>query len=333
MNLLIPMAGKGKRMRPHTLNIPKPLITIAGKPIVQRLIEQINECVQEKIKNIGFVIGDIGDDAVNLLKDISKEYGAKPYFYKQEEALGTAHAIYCAKKFVKNNTIIAFSDTLFSAKFNIDGQNNIIWVKEVENPENFGVVKVNEQGFITDFIEKPSEKVSNKAIIGIYYFKDGNVLINEIDALIKGGHKENNEFQLTNVLENMKNNGLSFKTKTVDEWLDCGNKDATIYANKKILQNLGDKSIIDKSATIDSSIVINPCFINENVKIINSVIGPYVSVENESVIENCVISNSLVHKNSKLFRINCDHSLIGNFVEVCEKGIEYNIGDYTSIKS
>jgi glucose-1-phosphate thymidylyltransferase len=333
MNLLIPMAGKGKRMRPHTLNIPKPLITIAGKPIVQRLIEQINDCVNDKIKNIGFVIGDIEENAINLLKNISKQYGAKPYFYTQDEALGTAHAIYCAKKFVKDNTIVAFSDTLFSAKFNIDGQANIIWVKEVENPENFGVVKENDEGYVTDFIEKPSEKVSNKAIIGIYYFKDGNILINEIDQLIKGGHKENNEYQLTNVLENMKNKGLLFRTKVVDEWLDCGNKDATIYANKKILENTGDNSIIEKSANIDQSIIINPCFINENVVIKNSVVGPFVSVENDSVIENCVISNSIIHKNSKLFRINCEHSLIGNFVEVIEKGIEYNIGDYTSIKS
>ncbi len=333
MNLLIPMAGKGKRMRPHTLSVPKPLITIAGKPIVQRLIEQINDCIDEPIAKIGYVIGDIEDDAIQMLKNIAGKYNAESCFYKQDIALGTAHAVYCAKDFVTDNTIVAFSDTLFSAKFNINGSNNIIWVKEVDNPESFGVVKENERGVITDFIEKPKEPVSNKAIIGIYYFKDGKVLMKKIQQLIDGGYKENNEYQLTNALEDMKNDGIEFKTKTVDEWLDCGNKDATIYANKKILEKLGDDSIIETSAKIDNTIIINPCFINKNVEIKNAVVGPNVSVEENSIIVQSVVSDCIIQNNTKLTRVNCSNSLIGNFVDVSENGIEYNIGDYTSIKS
>jgi len=168
MNLVIPMAGMGKRLRPHTLTTPKPLIPIAGKPIVQRLVEDIAKVTPDKIEKIGFVIGDFGPEVETQLKGIADSVGAEGHIFYQEEALGTAHAVDCAKDILTGKVSVAFADTLFRAEFTLDtDQDGIIWVKEIKDPSAFGVVKENEDGIITEFIEKPKVPVSNKAIIGI----------------------------------------------------------------------------------------------------------------------------------------------------------------------
>jgi len=178
MKIIIPMAGKGKRMRPHTLTVPKPLINVAGKPIVQRLVEDITKVCGEKVDEIAFIIGpDFGKEVEENLIKIAQSQGAKGTICYQEKALGTAHAIMCAKESISGKTVVAFADTLFKADFVMDtNQEGVIWVQGIEDPRQFGVVKVNEAGVITDFVEKPETFVSNLAIIGIYYFKDGDNL-------------------------------------------------------------------------------------------------------------------------------------------------------------
>ena len=179
------MAGRGSRLRPHTLTVPKPLIPIAGKPIVQRLVEGIADLCENKIDEIAFIIGDFGEAVEIKLNDIANSLGAKCSIFYQEEALGTAHAVFCAKESLKGNVVVAFADTLFKAdfKFNetVDGT---IWVKQIDDPSAFGVVKINEQNIITDFIEKPKDFISDLAIIGIYHFKSGENLLSEIQYLI-----------------------------------------------------------------------------------------------------------------------------------------------------
>src|SRR6201993_239192 len=204
MNIIIPMAGMGKRMRPHTLTVPKPLIPVGGKPIVQRLVEDITKVCGEKVNEIAFVIGpNFGKEVEKNLLQIAKDQGAKGSIYYQEEALGTAHAIFCAEPVMTGKTVVAFADTLFKADFVMDTKNDgVIWVQRIDDPKQFGVVKLNKEGFITDFVEKPQEFVSDLAIIGIYYFKDGDYLKKEIQYLIDNNIKDKGEFQLTNALEN-----------------------------------------------------------------------------------------------------------------------------------
>ena len=231
------MAGRGSRLRPHTLTIPKPLIPIAGKPIVQRLVEDISNVCNEKVDEIAFIVGDFGKEVETNLISIAESLGARGSIYFQEEALGTAHAILCAKESLKGNIVVAFADTLFKADFKLDNSSDgIIWVKQIENPSAFGVVKLNSTGEITDFVEKPDTYVSNLAIIGIYYFKSGEQLCNELEYLIDNDIKEKGEYQLTNALENMKNKGVVFRPGEVKEWLDCGNKNVTVATNKKVLE-------------------------------------------------------------------------------------------------
>ena len=195
MKIIVPMAGIGKRMRPHTLTIPKPLLPIAGKPIVQRLVEDIAKVCAEPIEEIGFIIGDFGTEVEKHLIGVAEGLGAKGRIFHQEQALGTAHAILCAQDLLEGKVVVAFADTLFRADFTLDdSKDGIIWVQSVEDPKAFGVIKVDQNNVITDFVEKPQEFVSDMAIIGIYYFKDGANLKNELQYLIDNDIKDKGEY-------------------------------------------------------------------------------------------------------------------------------------------
>jgi len=330
MKIIVPMAGMGKRMRPHTLTTPKPLIPVGGKPIVQRLVEDIARVCNQKIDEIAYIIGDFGKEAEENLIAVAEKLGAKGTIYYQHEPLGTAHAIYCAEKSLDGNVVVAFADTLFRADFTLDNsKDGIIWVQKVENPKAFGVIKLDSDNNITDFIEKPEVFVSDLAIIGIYYFKDGANLKSEIKYLLDNNIKEKGEFQLTNALENMKNKGVKFSPGQVEEWLDCGNKDATVYTNQRVLEFVKDKeNLMGKNVQLNNSVIVEPCFIGDNVIINNSVVGPHVSIGKDSQVFESVLTNSIIQTNSKIKNIRLDNSMIGNFAEISEKSSELSVGDY-----
>ncbi|MEP1034643.1 sugar phosphate nucleotidyltransferase [Ekhidna sp.] len=330
MNLIIPMAGKGKRLRPHTLTTPKPLIPIAGKPIVQRLVEDIAEVTPEKIENIGFVTGDFDEEIKNQLRTIATEVGAKAHFYVQETAEGTAHAIACANEILEGRVTVAFSDTLFRADFKLNPEDDgIIWTKQIEDPSAFGVVKTNEKGIITDFIEKPKDFISDQAIIGIYYFKKGEDLKAEIDFLIKNNIRGGGEFQLTMALESLKNKGTNFTIGTVNEWLDCGNKAITVASNSKYLSFLKGKNLISEKASIENCEIIEPVFIDEGSSVSNSTIGPNVSIGKKCKISNSKLSESLIQNNTTLEDVDLTNSMIGNFVNLKSQPKSVSLGDYS----
>ncbi len=327
------MAGRGSRLRPHTLTVPKPLVPVAGKPIVERLVEDITKVCGETVEEIAFIIGDFGDQVEKDLIGIAESLGAKGTIYHQEEALGTAHAIYCAAPSLVGNVVVAFADTLFKADFTLDSDaDGIIWTKSIEDPRAFGVVKLNDEGTITDFIEKPEKFVSDLAIIGIYYFNDGDLLRNELKYLLDNDIKDKGEFQLTNALENMKSKGTKFKPGTVTEWLDCGNKDATVYSNQRVLEFIKDENNIADSAINDNSVIIPPCFVGQNVQLLNSVVGPHVSIGENTVIENAVIKNSIIQTDSSVKNIVIKNSMIGNKVEIEGSELDLSIGDFTQQK-
>jgi glucose-1-phosphate thymidylyltransferase len=331
------MAGIGSRLRPHTLTIPKPLTVIAGKPIVQRLVEDITSVVNQKIEEIAFIIGPTSKgfptNTSDKLLAIAEELGAKGSVYIQEEALGTAHAIYCAKDSLSGPCVVAFADTLFKADFTLDANaDGAIWVKKVEDPSAFGVVKLKD-GFITDFVEKPKEFVSDLAIIGIYYFKDGDKVKNEIQYLIDHNLRENGEYQLTNVLESLKQQGAKFIPGTVDAWMDCGKKDPTVDTNTQVLgfEQKAGNNLVSKSVVLENSEIIQPCFIAENVVLKNTKIGPYVSIGENSVVENSTIINSLIQSNVAIKNANLDNAMIGNHAKYNGKFTSVSIGDYTEL--
>jgi glucose-1-phosphate thymidylyltransferase len=237
----------------------------------------------------------------------------------------------CAEKVLAGKVVVAFADTLFKADFQMDTEHDgVIWVQKIEDPSQFGVVKINSENVITDFVEKPKDFVSDLAIIGIYYFRDGAYLKSELKYLLDNNIMEKGEYQLTNALENMKRKGTKFVPGKVSEWLDCGNKDATVYTNQRLLEfDRGKKDLHAASAQVTNSIIVEPCFIGENVRIINSVVGPHVSIGKGSSVENSVIRNSIIQNNSKVNSANIVNSMIGNHAEVKGKALDLSVGDYT----
>ena len=327
------MAGMGKRMRPHTLTVPKPLVPIAGKPIVHRLVEDIASVSDEKVTEVAFIIGvNFGEEVEKSLKQIASNIGAEAKIFYQEEALGTAHAILCAQDCLNEKVIVAFADTLFKADFKLDSeQDGVIWVNQIDDPSAFGVVKLNDTNEITDFVEKPETFVSDLAIVGIYYFKDGEYLKNELQFLIDNNIMDKGEYQLTNALENMKNKGTKFVPGKLTEWLDCGNKNATVYTNQRYLEFIKNDGIISSSAKINNSTIIEPVYLGEGVVITNSVIGPHVSVGDGTKIDNSIVSNSIIQTNTEVSNANISNSMLGNFAKLEGKPKDISVGDYNTI--
>lgn len=333
MKIIVPMAGLGKRMRPHTLTVPKPLVPIAGKPIVERLMADIVKVCNEPVDEIAYIIApSFGKAVEQQLKDIATKLGATGSIHYQTEALGTAHAIMCAESALRGPVVVAFADTLFKADFKLDASHEgIIWVKQVEDPRQFGVVKVTADGHISEFHEKPETFISDLAIIGIYYFKDGDYLRQELQYLLDNDIRDKGEYQLTNALENMKQKGTRFAPGTVTEWLDCGNKDATVYTNQRYLEFIKAEPLQAASAKISNSTIIPPCYIGEHVVIENAVVGPHVSLGDGSEVRNCVISNSIVQTNSKLTGLVATNSMIGNHAVWNGRARDLSVGDFNVI--
>ena len=315
MKIIVPMAGRGSRLRPHTLTVPKPLIPIAGKPIVHRLVEDIAKVLNDTIDEIAFIIHEsFGKQVEQDLIAIAENLGAKGVICYQNEALGTAHAILCAKESLSGPVVVAYADTLFRADFNLDKDaDSVIWVKQVEDPSAFGVVQLNDNNEIVDFVEKPKEFVSDLAIIGIYYFKSGETLRAELEYLINNNIIKGGEYQLTDALENMKEKGLRFVPGKVDEWMDCGNKNVTVETNNRMLNflNVDKEAMISDCVVLDNSEIIEPCFIGKNVVLRNSTVGPNVSIGDFTILENTTVKNSLIQTNTVIKNAVLDNAMIG----------------------
>jgi len=332
MNIIVPMAGMGKRMRPHTLTIPKPLIPIAGKPIVERLCEDLAEVCDEKIDEIGFVIGRFGEAVEKKVISIAEGLGAKGKICYQDEALGTAHAILCAEPTLHGKTIVAFADTLFKANFQLDEEKDgILWVQKIEDQSQFGVVQLNSDGAIEDYVEKPETFISDLAMIGIYYFKDGDWLKKELEYLIDNKVIKSGEYQLPDALRNMTKQGANFYPGTVDEWLDCGNKNATVNTNQRVLEIKKFKeSLVSSSLSLKNSQVIEPCYIGDGVELVNSVVGPHVSIGKGTKIENSRIENSVIQEGCIIKNQNLLNTMLGNAVQLYAEPVSLSLSDYST---
>jgi len=336
MKIIVPMAGRGSRLRPHTLTVPKPLIPIAGKPIVHRLVEDIAGVINQKIDEIAFIIHkDFGIKVEEDLIAIAAKLGSKGTIYYQNEALGTGHAIMCAKESMSGPIVVAYADTLFRADFSLDTTaDSVIWVKQVVDPSAFGVVQLNENNQIVDFVEKPKDFVSDLAIIGIYYFKSGEALRAELQYLLDNKIMKSGEYQLTDALETMKVKGLKFVPGKVDEWMDCGNKNVTVETNSRLLNFLKNdgENLVDNNVKLENSTIIEPCFIGKDVVLIDSTVGPNVSLGHGCNVTNTTIKNSLIQNYSTIKNANLDNAMIGSNASFDGNFTSISIGDYSVLE-
>lgn len=336
MKIIVPMAGRGSRLRPHTLTVPKPLIPIAGKPIVHRLVEDIAKVINEPIDEIAFIIGeDFGEKVEVDLREIAGQLGAKGTIYYQDKPMGTGHAIMCAADSLNGPAVVAYADTLFRADFKLDpSADAVIWVKQVEDPSQYGVVQLNNNNEITALVEKPEEDVSDLAVIGIYYFKKVEVLKEHLQSVLENNILRGGEYQINDGILGMMTSGNVFKTGQIDEWMDCGNKTVTVDTNSRMLQFLKEdgNSLVSDTVTLTNSEIIEPCYIGENVVLENTTVGPNVSLGDNCKLTDVTIKNSLVQHNTVIKNAKLNNAMIGSHAVYNGDFTEISIGDYSKLE-
>jgi glucose-1-phosphate thymidylyltransferase len=340
MKIIVPMAGRGSRLRPHSITVPKPLIPVAGEPIVHRLVKDIAKVLKQPITEVAFVLGDpafFGDDVVDSLTDLANSLGAKASIYRQDKPLGTGHAIMSAEPSLSGPAVIAYADTLIRAEFDLDpNADSVIWTKEVPNPEAYGVVNLNDNNEITELVEKPSTFISNQAVIGIYYFKEVGQLKSKLQEILDENIMNGGEYQINDGIKRMMEDGKVFKTGSVDEWMDCGNKEITLETNSKMLGFLekdAEEQLVDQSVVLENATIIPPCFIAKNTILKNSKIGPNVSLGENCVIENATIIESLIQNHTTVKNAKLNNAMIGNHVIYDGNYTNVSIGDYSKLEA
>lgn len=333
MKVIIPVAGFGTRLRPHTLHNPKVLLNVGGKPMIHYIIDQL---LKDRIaSSIILVTGFLGDKIKDYLDSTFK---FKFDYVEQAEAKGLGHAVYCAKSIFKNKndeTLIILGDTLFDVdlKKMVTSKDSVIGVKKVDDPRRFGVVETNHSGYISRFVEKPKDKTvssSNEAIVGLYYIKNSNSLFTSLEYIMRNNIKGKGEFQLTDALENMIGKKEKMKTFYVDGWLDCGKPETLLETNRYLL-NKNDKSNKINPDKFLNTKIIRPVFIGKNVRIENSVIGPYATINDYSDIKNSIIRDSILDKYCIVENCSLKNSLMGEGSSVKRDSLKISIGNYSEI--
>ncbi len=337
MRIIVPMAGRGSRLRPHSLTVPKPLLPIAGVPIVHQLVKEIAKVVSQPISDIAFILGDpafFGTEVETSLSSLAATLGAKAHIFRQLEPLGTGHAIMCAETLLEGPAVVAYADTLIRANLQLDPEaDGVIWVKQVPDPTAFGVVELNDAGSIVNLVEKPQEFVSDLAVIGIYYFKQIEVLKAALQKVIAQKLNPGEEYQINEGILAMMAAGKVFKPGQVKHWMDCGNPKVTLSTHQKILglKTAENEVLIDPSALIENSQIIPPCYIGKGVKISNSSVGPHVSLGAGTQVRDAQIKNCLIQENTQIEETTLENAMIGNHVRYKGKPTFVSIGDYSEI--
>ncbi len=318
MKVIIPVAGKGTRLRPHTYVLPKPLIRVAGRPIIDYIIEQF---IKVEFSEVIFIIGHLGEQIKNYMLE---NYSFPMKFVKQSSFNGLGHAIYQSKdEFTRNEGIlIILGDIIFKADIEkvVNSNENQIGVMHPDDPRKFGIVITDKNEYVKGMIEKPENPPSNLAIGGIYYFPESDKLFNALEHIIDNNIKTKGEYQLTDAMHYMLKKEEKFKIFHIEEWYDCGEKESLLETNKVLLKK---KNL---NYEINSNIIIPPVFIGENCEISNSIIGPNTSISEGSIIRNAIIKNSILGKETTIENAILNKSLIGDNSYIIDNSIEVNIG-------
>jgi glucose-1-phosphate thymidylyltransferase len=327
MRAIIPVAGAGKKLRPHTYTQPKALIPIAGKAVLGIIIEQLQK---EGITEFVFVVGYLGDKIRDYIEKYHTDITA--HFVQQNDRQGTAHAINLTKDIVQNDEVIVIlGDTLceYNLREVLDAPHSILGVKKVDDPRSFGVAELNEDGSIVRVVEKPQIPKSNMALVGIYKIKESGVMFECLDKLFNEEITTEGDYNLTDALECMLQKGIYFQSFKVSNWFDCGKKDTIIESNATLFKKFG--SSYAKTDTHTNAIIIDPVSIGHNCVLHNCVIGPNVAIGNNVTIENAILRESIVSPYTKLVNVVLENSLIGSDVFINGITQSLNIGDNTEI--
>ncbi|MES2379662.1 MAG: sugar phosphate nucleotidyltransferase [Bacteroidota bacterium] len=328
MKAVIPVAGIGTRLRPHTHTQPKALIPIAGKPILAHIVDSL---IDAGINDFVFIIGYLGDKIEEYIQKNYPKITAN--FIIQTTGKGVGHAIWLAKENIlkdEDEILIVFGDTIADVDLKkiIAEPYNQLGIKKVDDPRQFGVAEVNKEGFITKMVEKPAIPKSNLALVGIYKIKDSKALIEALDFNISQKRTTHNEYTLTDALMAMIQDGFTFKAFDVANWFDCGKKEILIETNSTLLKRLNYDT---NKYKFNNTIIIPPVFIGENCSINNCIIGPNVSIGENAILNYGIIKDSIIGPYAQIEYAILEHSLIGNDAFLCGNKQSLNIGDSTEI--
>ncbi len=327
MKVIIPVAGAGKKLRPHTFTQPKALIPLAGKTVLSIIIDQLKK---EGLYEFVFIIGYLGDKIQDYVTHHHPEITA--HFVHQNDRQGTAHAIELTKDIIKDDEVfVVLGDTIceYNLREVLDAPTSMLGVKKVDDPRDFGVAEINEAGFITKVVEKPQIPKSNMALVGLYKIKETHFLFSCLTKLFNEDITTLGEYNLTDALECMIQQGVQFKPFKVDNWFDCGKKETILESNATLLKKFGGE-IIDNQQ-FENTIIIQPVRISRNCNIKNSIIGPNVAVGENVSIDNSILKDCIIGAFTNLNEVMLQNSLIGSDANI--KGItqSLNIGDNTEI--
>ncbi|MDX2128130.1 MAG: sugar phosphate nucleotidyltransferase [Chloroherpetonaceae bacterium] len=321
MKAIIPVAGVGSRLRPHTYTLPKVLLNVAGKPIIGHIIDKI---IEEGIREAVVIVGYLGD----MIQDyLTQNYDIKFTFIEQEERQGLGHAIWMTREHLGNDPVfIILGDTIFEVELSsvFKREHSSLGVKEVEDPRRFGVAEV-QDGFVKKLVEKPEVPISNLAIVGLYYIKNPNLLIETLQHNIDRNIRTKGEIQLTDALQLMIERGEKFSTFPVSGWYDCGKPDTLLYTNEKLLNHK------PRHREFFGCIVNPPVYIAEDAVITNSIIGPYATIASKAMVKDSMIQNSIIGENAKVEGLLMKQSIVGNNATIVGNFRRVNVGDSSEV--
>lgn len=326
MHCIIPAAGMGTRMRPHTWSVPKPLLPVAGKPILAHLIDSLTRIGVDRLT---LVTGYLGGMLVDWTRRAYPDHTVD--FVEQRQANGLGAAVGLARDLVKEGPVmVALADTLFEADLaRLRGCTaNMLAVCPVNDPERFGIVVTNPDGRVLRLVEKPKEPVGNLAIVGVYHFSDGLLLMRACDDLLRLGIRTRGEYQLTDAMQLMLEGGQAFETIAVDSWYDCGTTETLLGTNRALLISGGGGG----TPLLENSVVLPPCAFGHGVILRDSVVGPYVSVGEGTVIERCVVRDSVLGAGAHVDGGFMTGSMLGAGTHVRQAPRSISIGDDCSLE-
>lgn len=327
MKAIIPVAGAGTKLRPHTYTQPKALIPLAGKTILSIIVDQLHEA---GISDFIFIIGYLGDKIQDYVQ--ARYPHLNCHFVHQNERFGIGHAINLTREIVGvDEVLIVLGDTIaeYDVKEIMNTPFSMLGVKRVDDPRNFGVAEIDDDGFISRVVEKPSIPKSNMALVGVYKIKETDFLFSCLQKIIVTGTKSYDEFSLTDALECMIQSGAKFQSFKVQNWFDCGKKETLLESNATLLKKFGGN--IKENKSYENTIIIPPVNIAEGCDIKNSVIGPNVAIGENTSLNHVIIKDTIIGSYSNLFEIVLSNSLIGSDAEVKGVNRSLNIGDNTAI--
>lgn len=331
LKIIVPMAGLGSRLRPHTLNRSRPLLPLAGKTVLDYFLDTFTSIPLTRQVEYVFIIGQMGEQIQDY---ISRNFPQMPAQYVvQPEMRGQSDAIHLAQEYLTGPCIIAFSDTLVDTDFTsliTTTAEAVVWVKQVEDPRRFGVAEVNTSGYVNKLIEKPEDMSNNLALVGIYYFKDGRKLCAAVEEQFKRDIKLRNEYYLADAVNILLEKGLKMRARPVDVWLDAGTPEAMLTTNRYLLENGSDNT--GDIRPHEGVSILPPVYIHPEAEVTSSVIGPNVSIGAGCRVNASVLSNVIMDEGTEIDHLVIDNSLLGKNVKVSGHASQLSLGDRTQVE-